>query len=63
MVRAECPRGVKRGIGEIAQRQRRELGVYTPVMISHASRTYPTAIRAVTQVTVPRTAPARAHAR
>ena len=42
MVRAKRPRGVKRGIGEVSQRQRRELGVYTPVMISHATRTYPT---------------------
>ena len=49
---AERPRGVKRGIGEVPQRQRRELGINTPVMISHASRTYLTPLSAVTQVTL-----------
>ena len=42
MVGTEGSRGVERGVGEVPQRQRRELSIYTSVMISHATTTYPT---------------------
>ena len=32
--------GVERGVGELPQRQSRELGVYPSVVIIHATRTY-----------------------
>jgi hypothetical protein len=41
---ARRPGGVERGVGELPQRQCRELGVYPSVVIIHATRTYLTAL-------------------
>ena len=41
VVRAKRPRGIKRGVGEVPQRQRRELSINTSVMISHATEPIP----------------------